>query len=194
MSKNFSQQLENIRSGVSRNRRAVVRGVAMALVALALTGLASAQNDASLKFKGGIGVIPVTGVSATGAANLNVVRGVNPAGPWRIADLDALVLPDGHIRIKGRGLLLAAGNNIGTNAGASVHATLFCGPATAASAFDEPGVALESDGDFTIDDFLTGDQPLPSPCQNPVLLIRSGKDVGQGVWFAAGIRKFEGSK
>ena len=191
MRKNLSQQVNNNGNVGSRNRRAgaLVRGLLMALVALALTGIASAQDGAGLKFKGGIGVIAVTGVSATtGAATLNVVRGVNPAGPWRIAALEALVTPDGHIQVKGRGLLLAAGNNIGTNAGASVHATLFCG---SASAFDEPGVALDAAGDFTIDDFLTGDQPLPNPCQSPVLLIRSGAAAGQGVWFAAGIRKFD---
>lgn len=192
MSKNINQQVNNNRNGESRNRcaRSLVRGLAMALVALALTGLASAQDDASLKFKGGIGVITVTGVSAaTGLATLNVVRGVNPAGPWRIAALDAAITPDGHIQVKGRGLLLAAGDKIGTNAGANVHATLFCGAAGSATAFDEAGVALDANGNFTIDDFLTGNEPLPNPCANPVLLIRNGKIAGQGVWFAAGIQK-----
>jgi hypothetical protein len=162
----------------------------MALVAFALTGLASAQDDTALKFKGGIGVINVTGFSATtGLPTFNVVRGVNPAGPWRIAALDATIGFDGHIQVKGRGLLLAAGDKIGTNAGASVHATLFCGAAGSAVAFDEPGVPLNANGDFTIDDFLTGNGPLPSPCVNPVLLIRNGNTAGQGVWFAAGIQK-----
>lgn len=181
----------NKRSGKSRIARArsVVWGMLVAIVALSLTGIASAQDDGTLKFKGGIGVIPVTGVNpATGAVTLNVVRGVNPAGPWRIAALLATVEPNGHITVNGRGLLLAAGNGIGTNAGASVHATLFCGPAATASAFDEPGVALQPNGDFTIDNFLTGNGPLPSVCQNPVLLIRNGSVAGQGVWFAAGIR------
>lgn len=189
----MSKNLKNNRIGASRDVRAgaFVRGMAMVLVTLALTGIASAQ-DVALKFKGGIGVVPVTGVNATtGAVNLNVVRGVNPAGPWRIADLEAIVEFNGHIRVKGRGLLLAAGNGIGTNAGASVHATLFCGPAATATAFDEAGVALDADGDFTIDDFLTGSGPLPSSCGSPVLLIRSGKAAGQGVWFAAGIRKLD---
>jgi len=186
-------QVNNNRSGELRNGRArtMVRGLVVALVALAFTGITSAQDNTELKFKGGIGVIPVTGVAANGTVNLNIVRGVNPAGPWRIADPLAIVGSDGHIRVRGRGLLLAAGNSIGTNAGASVHATLFCGPATTATAFDEGGVALEADGDFRIDDFLTGSGPLPSPCESPVLLIRSGAVPGQGVWFAAGIPKVE---
>ncbi len=187
----MSKNLNNKRGGVSKVG-AFARVMAVALVAIAFAGIANAQDDAALKFKGGIGVIPVTGVNATtGAVNLNVVRGVNPAGPWRIAELAAVVESNGHIRVKGRGLLLAAGNGIGTNAGASVHATLFCGPAATATAFDEPGVALEADGDFTIDDFLTGNGVFPGSCQTPVLLIRNGKVAGQGVWFAAGIQNLE---
>ncbi len=178
--------MDNDRSGQFRNGRAVrtmVRGLLVALVALAITGLASAQENTDLKFRGAIGVIPVTGVAATGTVNLNVVRGVNPAGPWRIADLDADVRSDGRIRVKGRGLLLAAGNGIGTNAGASVFATLFCGPAATATAHSSNRVALEADGDFRIDDLLS--PALPTSCDTPVLLIRNG--AGSGVWFAAGI-------
>jgi len=163
--------------------RAIVRGLLVALVAVAVTGIASAQEDANLKFRGGIGVIPVTGVAATGAVNLNVVRGVNPAGPWRIADLFANVNSEGRIRLKGRGLLLAAGNGIGTNAGASVFATLFCGPAATATAHSSNRVALDADGDFTIDDQLN--PALTETCDTPVLLIRNGG--ASAVWFAAGI-------
>jgi len=180
------------RSGKFWNGKAagiIVRVLAVALVAFAISGIASAQNDwvNTLQFEGGIGVIPVTGVAANGAVNLNVVRGVPPAGPWRIAALEAAVGPDGHIRVAGRGLLLAAGNGIGTNGGQSVHASLFCGPATSATEHDSTvaGVPLAADGDFRINDFLTPAPPVP--CTNPVLLIRS---VG-GVWFAAGIPEQE---
>jgi hypothetical protein len=57
---------------------------------------------------------------------LNVVRGVSPGTPWRIADLKADIRTDGRIRIRGRGLLLASGNSIGQNGNASVFATLIC--------------------------------------------------------------------
>jgi hypothetical protein len=180
--------MEDGRNQRLRNGR-VAQVLLVALAALAFTGIASAQTDnlnIELRFKGGIGVIPVTGVAANGTVNLNVVRGVNPAGPWRIADLEAQLRSDGRIRIGGKGLLLAAGNGIGTNAGASVRASLFCGAAAIATEHDTnlAGVPLAPNGDFTINDLLT---PLPpTPCDHPVLLIRS---VG-GVWFAAGIQKF----
>jgi hypothetical protein len=161
----------------------VARVVLMALLVVAAAGIASAQST-NLQFKGGIGVQPVSGVSATGAASLNLVRGVSPAGPWRIAALNAAVEPNGHIIVVGRGLLLAAGNGIGTNGGQKVHATLFCGPALTATAHSSTaaGVALQPNGDFAIDDFLS---PLPPvSCTTPVLLIRNAG----GLWFAAGIQ------
>jgi hypothetical protein len=178
--------VDNNRKEESRNGKTaglLVRGLLVLLVTIAGTGIASAQDYTVLKFRGGIGVIPVTGVAANGTANLNVVRGVNPAGPWRIADLQADVKSDSSVRIKGRGLLLAAGNGIGTNAGASVFATLFCGPANSATAHNSPRVALDPDGDFRIDDVLS--PALPATCDTPVLLVRNG--AGSGVWFAAGI-------
>ncbi len=177
----------NNHSGKFRNSsaaRCFVRGLLMMLVAVAVTGLATAQaQDEQLKFKGGIGVITVTGVAANGAANLNIVRGVTPGAPWRISSLEAEIFPSGHIKVVGRGLLLASGNGIGTNAGQSVHATLFCGPAATATAHNTTitGVPLAADGDFRIDDFLS--PAAPFPCDNPVLLIRNTT----GLWFAAGI-------
>lgn len=174
-------------NSIGRVRHGIaVKAAVCGLLVLAVASVASAQTTIDLRFRGGIGVIPVTGVAATGAGTLNVVRGINPAGPWRIADLKADVSSDGHILIKGRGLLLAAGNGIGTNAGASVFATLFCGVAAPAP-FSSTRVALEVDGDFRIEGPLS---PLPpANCEAPVLLIRNG--AGSGVWFAAGIPDLE---
>ena len=186
--------MNNNNNGNSSNRgagRNIRRVVLVALLALAVTGIASAQTISEhgaviAAFKGGIGVNPVSGFNVDGTPRLNVVRGVNPAGPWRIADLQAIVSADGHISVIGRGLLLAAGEGIGTNAHASVHATLFCGTAnSSATAFDSPAVALQPNGDFSINAFMTRATPSVS-CQNPALLIRVGQPGG-GVWFAAGI-------
>ena len=145
--------------------------LSLGLLFVALAPFATFGNDKheirSFDFKGGIGVDPVSNVVVSAAippvttVTPNTVRGVSPAGQiWRIADLHAEVSNDGHIRVHGRGLLLAGGNGIGTNGGQSVFATLFCGPAASATAFSTnlTGVALDSDGDFTIDDVLS---PLP---------------------------------
>jgi hypothetical protein len=103
--------------------------------------LPAAADDASLKFKGGIGVIPVSSVidcppspapCVTGApvtVNRNIVRGVSPAGQiWVIADLDAKVSANGSITVKGQGLILAGGDNAGRAPAVSVLATLICQP------------------------------------------------------------------
>jgi len=154
--------------------------------------LASLADDSLVKFKGGIGVDPVSTVvvNADGSVtvNRNIVRGVNPPGQiWRIGDLSADVTTDGSIRVRGKGLLLAGGNGIGGNANQSVFATLIC---EAAAPFvlhntTTTGVKLEADGDFQIDDVLS--PPPPTPCVSPVLLIRNPA----GAWFAAGIPDLE---
>lgn len=157
---------------------------------LTIGALASSSfaSDFLARFNGGIGVMPVSSAAApvndNGTfqnVNRNDVRGVAPAGqPWVLASLKADVGLDGSIMVAGEGLLLAGGNNIGTNAGASVFATLFCGAMEHST--NLAGVPLEANGDFMITDVLT---PLPSaPCDSPVFLIRTANG---GRWFAAGI-------
>jgi hypothetical protein len=169
----------------------------LSVVALTLgigCSFTAAGDDSFVRFKGGIGVIPVS--SAAGVANAdgtspsvsrNVVRGINPPGQiWVIADLRADISVDGHIRVNGKGLLLGGGGAIGGNGGQSVFATLICEAAAPFTLHNTTltGVALETDGDFEIDDVLT---PVPTECASPVLLIRN---VG-GAWFAAGIPDVE---
>jgi hypothetical protein len=151
----------------------VVGGVIFAIVAIAQSALA--QN--LVRFSGGIGVIP------TGSTN-TTVRTVAAAGQiWVIRDLAADVKQDGRIRLDGRGLLLGSGNSVGSNANASVFATLFCAnDGNVQHSSNLVGVPLEANGDFRIDDTLS--PAPPNPCTSPVLLIRS---AGSGSWFAAGI-------
>ena len=173
----------------------MVKETIAALLVLGGVVVASArERDVIARFDGGIGVIPVTG--GAGAPNadgtlpnvkLNVVRGVSPAGPWRIADLKAVVDAEGGISVKGKGLLLASGNSIGQNANASVFATLICEAAAPFTQHNTGSVALDAAGNFTISDTLDS---LTSECASPVLLIRSN---GSGVWFAAGIPKLGGN-
>ncbi len=165
-------------------------GLSLLPMSIALSSASISRFDNTLvRFKGGIGVIPISNVvvDATGAitVNRNMVKGVNsPGQPWRIKDLEATIKNNGDIKIEGEGLLLAGSNNIGTNAGQSVAAQLFCGDQT----FTSPGVALEANGDFKIKGVLNP-LPLPGVCETPVLLIRSiNLDTGVlGSWFAAGI-------
>jgi hypothetical protein len=169
----------------------MVKKAAVLVLALGmgLVGVSAHERDFLARFEGGIGVIPVAnGAGPVNPADgtfpnvkLNIVRGVNPgAGPWRIASLRADVDIYGRITVRGRGLLLASGNGIGTNAGQSVFATLICEAAIPFTEHSTSAVPLEPNGDFRIDDTLDS---VPSSCPSPVLLIRNtGK-----VWFAAGI-------
>jgi hypothetical protein len=167
----------------------------LALVLVALLPLPVVADDNLVRFEGGIGVHPVSNVAGTANADgsfpnvtRNVVRGVNPAGQlWVIADFRAEVRVDGSIKVDGRGLLLAGGNTIGTNANARVFATLVCEatPPFVERNTDAAGVPLEPNGDFRIDDILS---PAPNGCASPVLLIRN---AANRAWFAAGIQKLE---
>ena len=166
--------------------------LAIILVAVAamLGSVGARASELLARFEGGIGVIPAAAGAGTPNADLtlpnvkaNVVRGVPPgAGPWRIAELHAEITTDGHVRVRGRGLLLASSNAIGQNANQSVFATLICEPSIpfVEHSTSRAGVPLDVNGDFRIDDELDS---VPAVCASPVLLIRN---TG-GVWFAAGI-------
>ena len=149
-------------------------------------------DDTLVKFKGGLGVHPVSNISGAQNANgsfpdvtRNVVRGVDPAGQlWVIDKLDANVKTNGDIKVKGKGLILGGGNNAGRATGQSIFATLICeaaAPFTLRST-NSSGVPLSASGDFEIDDVLA---PWPSAdCASPMLIIRNASG---GTWFAVGI-------
>lgn len=158
---------------------------------------AAADDDTLARFKGGIGVIPVSSgvvVAADNATQLtsemvnrNFVRGVQPAGQiWVIDKLDARVRANGHIKVEGKGLILGGGNNAGRATGQSVFATLICAAAApfAQHSTTLTGVLLADNGDFKIDDMLSPAPPFA--CASPMLLIRT---AGSGNWFAVGILK-----
>jgi hypothetical protein len=156
--------------------------------------LSAAAEDTLARFKGGIGVIPVSSGVAPVASQLtsevvnrNFVRGVQPAGQiWVIDKLDANVEANGHITVDGKGLILGGGNSAGRATGQSVFATLICAAAAPFTQFSTTltGVPLADNGDFKIDDMLSPAPPFT--CASPMLLIRTS---GSGNWFAVGILK-----
>ena len=172
-------------------RHSVLRSLSAVSLALVTAAASAAQPSVLLKFKGGIGVDPLT--AAGGADVSNVVRGISPGGrAWVIRKLDATVYTDASIVVKGKGLLFSSGDVIATRGPvAQVVATLACGPAdTTAEKFTSDPAPLNAAGNFTIRGSLTGHDasgnilPFPSTCANPQLLIRAS---AAGGWFAAGI-------
>ena len=149
--------------------------IAVVFVLGAMAQSARAQN--LVMFNGGIGDI-TTGSTET------TVLGVPAAGQiWVIRDLQAQVKVGGQIQVDGQGLLLGSGDAVGSNANASVFATLFCAEdGDAPHSTNAAGVPLQVNGDFRIQDSLS--PAPPSTCTSPVLLIRV---TSNGTWFAAGI-------
>jgi hypothetical protein len=169
----------------------VVRYLSAASLALLAAAASAAQPSVLLKFKGAIGVDPLT--AAGGVDVANVVRGINPGGrAWVIRKLDATVYSDASIVVQGKGLLFSSGDVIATRGPvAQVVATLACGPADAtATKFTSDAAPLNAAGNFTIRSQLAGHDasgnilPFPPSCANPQLLIRASATGG---WFAAGI-------
>jgi len=151
------------------------KAVVTTAVLVSLVSGSALAADSIARFEGGIGSQPLRS-----GGTPNIVQGTNPGGiPWVISSLSADVKADGHISVMGRGLLVAGGNTVGSNAGQSVKARLVCN----GQIQDTGVVPLEEDGDFRIDDTLF---PVPpTVCSPAVLLIVSGG----GSWFAAGIPK-----
>lgn len=160
-----------------------------------VSSLPAAADDTKLRFKGGIGVIPVSSGVAVAptpgtapvveSVNRNIVRGVQPAGQiWVIDELDAKVSANGRITVDGKGLVLGGGDSAGRATGQAVLATLICQPTApfTESRSSSAGVTLSPNGDFKINDTLS---PLPPDvCTSPMLLIRNAANLG---WFAVGI-------
>ncbi len=166
----------------------------LALVALLpIVVLADADDVFVARFTAAIGVDPIAGVTAATPPMLamNVVRGVAPGGaPWHIGRFEARVRRDGHIRVEGRHLVLAAGNNIGRSLGLSVQAQLFCG-AGSTTPITTTITNLNPNGAFSFDETLPS--APPDPCVDPVLLIvvPPSSSAGAAHWIAAGVPQFD---
>jgi hypothetical protein len=133
-----------------------------------------------------VGVITAPGIS-------NPVPGIASGGlPWTATGGQATVnLATGHIEFNVRGLVLNGGNSTGTpDAITDVKGRLVCNPgsATAQAVLDTATVPLSPQGDAQFHGDLGS---VPSPCSNPLFLIRI---VPAGRWVATGAVRIAGGE
>ena len=115
----------------------------------------------------------------------NPIRGINGGGlPWTLASGRGELTPDGHLEIKVRGLVLAAGANAGNNPAAAFRGLVSCLDANAqivnvstGTFAATTGAATAGGGNANIEATLA----LPDPCIAPIVFVTSGT----GSWFAS---------
>jgi hypothetical protein len=149
--------------------------VGLALVALA-PGAGSAGPPKVLEFDTMAAVVgPYVGAA-------NPIRGVPGGGlPWAIDEGEGKLLVDGTLEVKVEGLVLAAGDAVGTNPIANFRAIVSCETidTSGGAAVENVGTGLfpaSSAGDSRIEATID----LPSPCFAPIVFVTSPG----GSWFA----------
>lgn len=167
-------------------RRHILLGTGGMAAGLALGGLsrvwlpataasAAAQSDdnanaAVAKFHT---MTPVTGQFVGGSGT--PIRGLHGGGiPWALSAADGELSTDGRLRVRVRGLVLAAGPLSGTNPIATFRAIVSF--ETAAPIFTDP-VSASTTGDADIDTHVA----LPHPGFAPIIFVGPGTNA---VWFA----------
>jgi len=180
--------------------RRSLKTIASSLLAAGLSLPLLAHADAVARFDGGIGVVPATWAGANntaptgGAAAANAVNDTPPPGrPWVISDLKASVLGDGSFDVRGEGLVLAGGNNVGVSANLAVRMRLYCGGAAGVPLTkftSNETTTLEPNGDFHLRGQLAVvNQPLDCPNARLLIIAAGPNAANAGGWFAAGIPK-----
>jgi len=165
------------------------RSISVTLV-LALASLLLVVQTAFVSAKGGPKMLEfqtMVGVpqAFTGAANAAVIRGVPGGGiPWRLDLGKGELSTGGHLEIKVRGLVLAAGANTGNNPVANFRGLVSCltdGAAVVNVSTGEfpatTGPASAGGGNANIEANLD----LPNPCIAPIVFVTSPG----GAWFAS---------
>jgi hypothetical protein len=167
------------------------RSISVTLV-LALASLLLLVQTAFVTAKGGPQMLEfqtMVGVpqAFTGAGNAAAIRGVAGGGiPWRLDLGKGELSTGGHLEIKVRGLVLAAGANAGSNPVANFRGLVSCltdsNPPTVVNVptGDFPattGPASAGGGNATIEANLD----LPNPCIAPIVFVTSPG----GAWFAS---------
>ena len=149
------------------------------MAVLTITSIWLIGDDGStVHWKSIVGVITAPGVDS-------VVAGISSGlFPWRASGGNATVnLATGNAEFKVNGLVLVGTNFSGTRADlATVKGTLVCNAGTASQAvFDTDTVPLSPEGNA---EFAGNLGSLPSPCANPLFLIRL---PGNNRWIATGV-------
>ena len=165
------------------------RSISVTLV-LALASLLLLIQTAFVTAKGGPNMLEfqtMVGVpqAFTGATNAPAIRGVPGGGiPWRLDLGKGELSTGGHLEIKVRGLVLAAGANEGNNPVGNFRGLVSC-LTDSATVVNVPtgdfpattGPASAGGGNANIEANLD----LPNPCIAPIVFVTS---LG-GAWFAA---------
>jgi hypothetical protein len=148
-----------------------------------LFATASFAGDVVVRWNRIVGVITAPGVS-------NPVAGIPSGGlPWTVAEGSAFIdLSNRDAAFFVEGLVLVGGNSIGTPGPVnSVKGTLICNAGTASQAIiDTPAVGLDARGNGQ----FVGDleSTPPSPCNNPLFLVRVSP---ANVWIATGAKRID---
>jgi hypothetical protein len=162
----------------SMKRTSSVSLLIVALLAVSLVTGVGAKEPKILEFDSMVGVPPaLTGTQAP-------IRGVNGGGlPWEIDAASGELTADGHLEIDVRGLVFAAGPNVGRNTVTSFRATVSCLTDAGAIANVTTGTfpatlgfAADGGGNAQIE----ADVALPQPCLAPIVFVTSPG----GAWFA----------
>lgn len=153
------------------------RRILSIVLGLALVGLLLAQSLAAAKGPKILEFDEMVGVPAALGGAANAIRGVSGAGiAWAIDNGKGELSTGGHLEIKVRGLVFAAGPNTGSNTVTSFRAIVSCLGADAAvvnvatGAFPATtGAASAGGGNADIEADLT----LPQPCIAPIVFVTS---------------------
>jgi hypothetical protein len=160
--------------------------IALLLASLALLlGLQSAIVTARQSSPKILEFDTMVGVPAAFTNPNNPIRGINGGGiPWTLASGTGELTADGHLEIKVRGLVLAAGANAGSNPAAAFRATVSCLAADASIQSVQTGTfpattgaAAAGGGNADIE----ADLVLPAPCIAPIVFVTNAG----GSWFAS---------
>jgi hypothetical protein len=160
----------------------LVLALASVLLLLQSSFVAAKGGPTILEFQTMVGVPQ----AFTGTTNQAVIRGVPGGGiPWRLDLGKGELSRNGHLEIKVRGLVLAAGPNAGSNPVGVFRGLVSC-LTTDATVVNVPtdntfpattGLASAGGGNADIE----ADLNLPNPCIAPIVFVTNGG----GSWFAA---------